>query len=199
MARSERYVLGLTGMPGSGKSTARKILEDLGCHALDADALAHEVLGLPETLAKIATRFGEEVIKEGKLDRPAMAQRVFKDRKMLETLNSIVHPEVRRLARERIESAPAESIVVYDVPLLFETGLEKDLDGTLAIASDFPHRLERVRERGWSEEQLKDRDQHHYPDKAERADFVVDNNSDLQALRGQLEEVLQQIKKEVQK
>ncbi|MCB1138490.1 MAG: dephospho-CoA kinase [Leptospiraceae bacterium] len=199
MEKRGRYVLGLTGMPGSGKSTARKILEEMGCYALDADALAHEVLDLPETLSKIAVLFGEEVIKEGKVDRPALAHLVFKDSQKLQSLNDIVHPEVRRLARERIESAPANGVVVYDVPLLFETSLDKDMDGTLVIECDFSVRLERVRQRGWSEQQLQDRDQHHFSDKAARADYVVQNNTDLKALQTGLEAVLHQIKEEIQK
>lgn len=191
--KGHRFLLGLTGMPGSGKSTARSILENLGCYALDADRLAHEVLELPQTVEKLLELFGPEVMHQGKPERSRIAEKVFKDKDKLTRLNNIVHPEVRRLARERILGFPDNSIVVYDVPLLFETNLQKELDATLVIESSFEIRKHRVSQRGWSEEQLRERDQHHNQEKALLADYVVRNDGSLQELEEQLKEVIKQI------
>ncbi|MEQ8352460.1 MAG: dephospho-CoA kinase [Leptospiraceae bacterium] len=192
--KGKRFFLGLTGMPGSGKSTAREILAKLGCKTLDADALAHDVLDQPDTLQEIANLFGADVVQNGKANRAAIADRVFKDRELLEKLNSLIHPRVRKKAMERMNAFPEGSIIVYDVPLLFEAELNKEMDATLVIRSSFPVRLDRVKSRSWTEEDLKSRDRHHLPDKAERADFVVENDGQIQAMASELEALLLKIK-----
>ncbi len=191
--KGDRFFLGLTGLPGSGKSAARSILEKLGCRALDADALAHEVLDEPDTMDALKIIFGEEVLEDGKVDRAAIAKRVFGNKDLLQRLNNLVHPRVRELARERMNSFPEGSIVVYDVPLLFEGGLEKEMDASLVIDASFPTRLKRVESRNWTEEQLRSRDQHHFQDKPDRADFVISNEKTLDELERQLQDLLKNI------
>ena len=191
--KGNRFFLGLTGMPGSGKSTARNILEKLGCMTLDADALAHEVLDQSETQERLQGLFGKDVIQEGKANRGAIAEKVFGNQELLNQLNALIHPRVRLLARERMNEFPEGSIVVYDVPLLFEAGLEQEMDATLVIDAGFAARLHRVRSRDWDEAQLQARDQHHFQDKAERADFVIRNESSRKHLEDELKTVMKEI------
>lgn len=191
--KGDRFYLGLTGLPGSGKSTARSILEELGCKALDADALAHEVLNLPAIQKRLAELLGKDVIEQGKTNRGLIASRVFDNKEKLEALNGIVHPEVRKLARSRMESFPAGSIVVYDVPLLFETGLQEEMNATMVISSSFDVRLQRVQSRGWNQKELQSRENHHHPDKESLADFVIMNDGSLEDLRTRLQTALTSI------
>ncbi len=160
---------------------------------LDADALAHEVLDQSETQERLQGLFGKDVIQEGKANRGAIAEKVFGNQELLNQLNALIHPRVRLLARERMNEFPEGSIVVYDVPLLFEAGLEQEMDATLVIDAGFAARLHRVRSRDWDEAQLQARDQHHFQDKAERADFVIRNESSRKHLEDELKTVMKEI------
>jgi len=117
-------LVGLTGGIGSGKSTVAEALRALGAQVVDADALVHELQrkGSP-LLAEMATAFGPEILTEdGELDRKALAERVFRDRRARERLGAIVHPKVGAEMIARVEAARAAGVplVVLDVPLLLE-------------------------------------------------------------------------------
>lgn len=146
-------LIGLTGGIASGKSTIARRLESLGAVRIDADQLAREAV-LPGTraLAQIVERFGDDVITaSGELDRPELGRRVFGDPEALDALNSIVHPAVRALAGERIveaERRDPNAIIVYEIPLLVETGTTGVGDRTwdLVVVADAPapQRIERL-------------------------------------------------------
>ncbi|GAA2839362.1 dephospho-CoA kinase [Leucobacter komagatae] len=120
-------LIALTGGIASGKSTVGRRLEELGAVRIDADQLARDAVaaGSPG-LSRIVSRFGAELLAaDGELDRAALGERVFRDPEELAALNAIVHPEVRRLAAERIadaEGADPRAIVVYEIPLFVESG-----------------------------------------------------------------------------
>ena len=114
--------VGLTGGIGSGKSTVARRLVQRGAVLVDSDVLAREVVE-PGTdgLAEIVAAFGPAVLDAGgALDRPALAAVVFGDPAARERLNGIVHPRVRRRSAELIAAAPADAVVVQDIPLLVE-------------------------------------------------------------------------------
>src|SRR6187200_1717728 len=116
--------IGLTGGIGSGKSTVSRLLEQRGAVIVDADAIAREVVapGTPG-LAAVTEAFGDGVVApDGSLDRPALAAVVFADPEARKRLDAIVHPLVRARAAEVAAAAPADAVVVNDVPLLVETG-----------------------------------------------------------------------------
>lgn len=126
------YIIGLTGGIASGKSTIAARFAEHGAVVIDADVLAREAVepGTPG-LDAIARRFGPGVIgADGTLDRPALGAIVFADEQARADLNAIVHPEVKRRSQERIAEASANpaAIVVYDVPLLVETGRKDEFD-----------------------------------------------------------------------
>ena len=138
----------LSGGVGSGKSTVAALFAEHGAVVIDADALAREVVapGTPG-LAAVVARFGPGVLREGRLDRPALAALVFGDDRARADLNAIVHPLVGRRAAELADTAPPDAVVVYDVPLLVESGLG-GFDAVVIVEAPRATRLDRLRQRG---------------------------------------------------
>ena len=192
--------IGLTGNIGSGKSTVAQLLVERGAALIDSDALAREATQDPEVLRNIADTLGEDLIQEGKLDRPKTAERVFGNQEARETLNGIIHPWVRRKSEERANAleqrASPPEIILMDIPLLFENALERGLDAVIVVDAPLEVRVERVQERsGLSEQEVRARDaaQMSLEEKGERADYVVDNRGDKNALEPQLERLWLQL------
>lgn len=148
--------LALTGNIASGKSTVAVMLAAHGATIIDADQLAREAVapGTPG-LEAILERFGASVLTpDGSLDRAALRQRVFRDPVAREALNAIVHPAVRQLRDAAVASASArgDRIVISDIPLLFEVGLEHAFDGVILVDAPEAVRLARlVHDRGLTE------------------------------------------------
>ena len=121
--------IGLTGNIGSGKSTVAHLLVEKGAALIDSDVLAREATQDPEVLRQIADALGNDLIKEGELDRPKTAERVFGNKEARETLNGIIHPWVRQKSEARAQaleqSSPPPKIILMDIPLLYENGLEE--------------------------------------------------------------------------
>lgn len=141
MARTR---IGLTGGIASGKSTVAAILADCGAVIIDSDQLARDVVE-PGTagLAKIIERFGDEVITEGRLDRPALGKIVFGDARARTDLEAIIHPAVRRRAAELEAATAPDAVVVQMIPLLVETGQADTFDAVIVV--DVPPEIQRQR------------------------------------------------------
>lgn len=186
----------LTGNIASGKSTVAGTWSALGAAVVDADVLARRAVdpGSP-ALAAIVRRWGPEMLDAGgALDRVALADRVFRDDSDRRELEAIVHPEVRRLRDEeyrRLEGAGA-SVVVADIPLLFEVGMESEFDLVVLVDAPEPVRRERiVRDRGLSPEAASRMIAAQMPasEKRAHADRVIDNvgtPAELQARAAEL-------------
>ena len=194
MTSSKPKRVGLTGNIGSGKSTVAQMLVEKGAALIDSDALAREATQDPDVLRSIADALGSDLVQNGELDRPRTAERVFGDKEARETLNGIIHPWVRRKSEERAEAleqqASPPEVVLLDIPLLYENGLERGLDAVVVVDAPLEVRVKRVRERsGLSEQEVRARDEAQMPldEKVERADYVVDNRGDKGALGPQLE------------
>jgi dephospho-CoA kinase len=189
-------VVGLTGGIGAGKSTVARILRELGANVIDADQLARQVVERgSETLDRIARTFGADVLDDsGNLLRGRLAERVFVNSAARRELEQITHPaiasafaaEVSHLERRGVE------IVVYDAALLVETGRHRELDCLIVVVADDAQRLERLRARdGLNEEQAHNRlaAQLSQRQKADLADFIIDNSGPLVDTRRQVEEI----------
>lgn len=180
------WVLGLTGGVGCGKSSAAAVLAEDGVPVFDADQAAHDAVAAGgEGLRDVVSVFGPAFVRDGELDRKAMAERVFGDTAAREQLNAIVHPRVFAAMQAWLTSqAQVRPAVVVMVPLLFEKGAERWCDATLVIAADEAVVLERLAGRGWSPEQARARMRAQWPlsRKIERADAVVWNNGTKQEL-----------------
>jgi dephospho-CoA kinase len=152
-------VIGLTGGIAAGKTVVADRLAELGAVRIDADRLAREVVepGTP-ALAEIARRFGPAVIAaDGSLDRPALGAVVFQDPDARRDLEAITHPAVRALSAARITAAgeadPA-AVVVYDIPLLVESGRVDEFDRIVVVHAPREERIRRLVElRGMSPEE----------------------------------------------
>lgn len=190
-------VIGLTGSIASGKSTVSLMFDDFGIPVIDADKLAREAVkpGQP-ALAEIASIFGEDMLfEDGSLDRKKLGQIVFSDEEKRKQLNSIVHPEVRRLMLKQRDAyiAQGERAVVLDIPLLFESGLESYVEKIIVVYVDRETQLRRLMERdGYSEREADTRINVQMPvkDKAALADAVINNNGSKREAYEQLQGVL---------
>lgn len=181
--------VGLTGTVGAGKSTVGRLFETWGACRVDADRLAREAVAPGSRgLAEVREVFGEEVIdEEGALDREAMRRRAFADPDARRGLESIVHPEVRRLKEERAAEARAGGyeVLVAEVPLLLEGGMEDDFDLVVVVDAPREQRWRRVEEeRGLDRETFEAIEGAQWPAERKRsaADVVIVNDGTLDRL-----------------
>ena len=180
--------IALTGGIGSGKSTVSRLLAEKGAVVVDADAIAREIVepGQP-ALEEIRVAFGPEVIDaDGRLLRSRLAEIVFEDPDALARLNAITHPRIAVRSAELLETAPADAVVVYDMPLLVEQGPQALVGWDAIVVVDAPEevRVERLIARGVDRDDAQRRMAAQAP-RAVRlaaADHVIDNSGDLLGL-----------------
>ena len=194
-----RYVIGLTGGIASGKTTAAKILGELGACIVDADKIGHEVL-LKGTAAykKIIDTFGEKFCDiDGEINRKALGAYVFSHSDALERLNQIMHPEVEREARIQLDLA--DGIAVLDAALLFETGMDALCDSVWVVAVPQRIQCERIIQRdGLTRREAMDRIRSQMPteEKIARANCYIDGSGSVENLKGKLRILYAGIEKE---
>ena len=183
--------VGLTGGIGSGKSEVSRRLVAYGAVLIDADAIAREVVA-PGTagLAEVVAEFGPGILApDGSLDRDRLGEIVFADAGQRARLNAIVHPKVGQRMAELEQSAPADAIVVHDVPLIAENDLAAAYDVVVVVDAPDARRLHRlVRQRGMSREQAQAR-MAAQADREQRlavAGIVIDNAGSLMELDRQV-------------
>ncbi len=190
-------IVGLTGGIGSGKSSAARVFAQLGVRLVDSDVLARTVVepGRP-ALSRIRERFGDGVINaDGTLCRERLRDIVFRDAAALADLNAIVHPEVYREMAVEIEAYrknPGETILMLDIPLLYESGGEAIVDCVVVVWVDRETQIARLMARdGFSRETAVNRieKQMDLDEKKRRADLVVDNTGTFADLDQRVREV----------
>ena len=194
------HVIGLTGSLGTGKSTVAGMFAALGAKVIDADKTAHRLIrpGAP-CFRKVVKLFGKEILKAGGIDRKKVSQRVFKDRKLLIKLNRVVHPAVRNamlaeIARYRKTKRYAK--VILDVPLLFETGMDKWVDQTIVVRSTRERQITRAtRALGITEAEAKQRIRAQMPlqKKIRKADMIINNNGTINQSKKQVKKIWQKL------
>ena len=189
-------LFGITGGVGMGKSTSASLLEKKGVAAVDSDRIARQLVepGLP-ALAEISAAFGTSVLlPSGGLDRKELARRVFADSAQRDILEKILHPKIRQVWQNEVRdwraSGRAEGAVI--IPLLFEIGAESQFDAVICVACTVATQFDRLRERGWSRAEIKQRLDAQWPveEKIARADFVVWTDTTLEAHAAQLDKLL---------
>ncbi|ONK15141.1 dephospho-CoA kinase [Streptomyces sp. MP131-18] len=179
--------VGLTGGIGAGKSEAVRLLAGHGAVIVDSDRIAREVVepGTPG-LAAVVAEFGTEVLAaDGSLDRARLGAIVFGDEERRRALNAIVHPLVAERSAALRDAAPAGAIVVHDVPLLVENGLQGRYDAVIVVDASDATRLDRLtRLRGMPEADARARmaAQADRETRLAAADFVLDNDGSLEEL-----------------
>ena len=184
--------VGLTGGIGSGKSEVARRLAAHGAVLIDADLIAREVVE-PGTagLAAVVGEFGADVLhSDGTLDRDRLGSIVFADAGRLAALNAIVHPLVGRRMSELADAAPADAVVVYDVPLLTENDLAGTYDSVVVVDAPVETQIARlVGRRGMTEEAARARiaAQATRAQRLAVADHVIDNSGPLDELSAQVD------------
>ncbi len=188
-------LIGLTGGAGSGKSTVAAMFRELGAVLVDADEAAHSVYahGTPGFDAVVAA-FGNEYVRDGEIDRQRLGELVFHDDDARRRLNAIVHPLVREwMVARTVEAAEAGvDVVVHDIPLLFENGLEATYEAVVLVY--VPERLQvrrLVEGRGLSEERAGAIVASQMPIEKKRgiAHYIIDNSGSVDDTRAQVAEV----------
>lgn len=185
-------VIGLTGAVGSGKSTVAGVWRRRGCRVLDADAVVRAALAPGgEAHRAVARRAGSgALLPDGRLDKKFLAERAFREPGFRRWLEGRLHPLVRRaLRREARRGGP----LVFDVPLLFEAGLDRRVDVIVVVASPRARRIARlVRSGRMSAADARRRDAAQMPlrEKIRRADYVIDNRGSLEDLARESRRVL---------
>jgi dephospho-CoA kinase len=193
-------LVGLTGGIASGKSAVAKILQRLGAAVINADDLSREVVEPGKVAWKeIIDAFGTGVLQPDQtLDRQKLRAVIFSDRDGRKKLEAIIHPRVRALAEERIrDHTVAEySIIVYEVPLLFEGKLHEWLRPVILVACDLDTQRRRLQERDHltqTEAQKHIDAQMSLAEKRRLADYVIENNGSLEELEQKVQVVLENI------
>jgi dephospho-CoA kinase len=194
-------VVGLTGGIASGKSTVSRIFGEAGIPVICADDLAHEVVKPGSAaLDEIRRTFGDEFVdSDGALDRVAMARLVFRDKDKRKTLESIIHPRVEQ-ERERLLqefAAQGHSIVIVDVPLLYESGWEDSFDMIVLAYVSPEAQIERLIARdSLSPDEARSRLDAQMPidEKKALAARVIDNTGSIERTREQVVEIIEELR-----
>ncbi|MFL5790731.1 MAG: dephospho-CoA kinase [Actinomycetota bacterium] len=185
-------LVGLTGGIGAGKSTVANLLERRGAIILDADAFARDaVRGGTDALGAVVRRFGEGVLRpEGELDRARLASIVFADRDALADLEAIIHPQVRRMIAEGVQShLDTDDVVVLVNPLLIEMGTHRDCDVVVVVSASRETQVARSLARGMGEADVRARIDAQLPleQRARAADVLLDNEGTREELEAEVE------------
>ncbi len=187
--KSGKFIVGLTGQVGCGKSSALEYFRRRGFFCVDSDNLAKEVLTFKECCSKLIKRFGCFLLKkDGSIDRHALAEKVFFNESALKWLERLLHPaitkEIIRLLKES-----DEKVAIIDVPLLFESRFDLFCDLTVCVCAAKKVRVKRLLRKGWQRTDICRRTNAQYTmeRKAEKSDIVVFNNGSLENLYSQIE------------
>lgn len=187
---------GLTGGVGMGKSAAAGFLRERGARLVDTDELAHQLVqpGQP-ALAEIQSHFGPRIISaDGQLRRDELAQIVFADPAARKKLEAILHPSIRERWLAQIEAWRGEGrpLAVVVIPLLFETGAESHFDKIICVACSAAAQRERLLARGWTPEQIRQRNAAQLPveQKIAGSDFVIWTDGDLDSTASQIDRIV---------
>jgi dephospho-CoA kinase len=189
-------VVALTGGIGSGKSTVGQIFEQLGAIVIDSDQLARDVIergsiGFNEVVAK----FGDEILKNGEIDRQILASLVFRDPAKRSELEQITHPLIRKAFTKVVSSALPDSIVINQIPLLVESNHDYKFDHIITVSASESIRSERLIKRGLTNEQIMQRMQAQATDQMREdiADSVIVNEKSEQEVTDQVEKIWEQL------
>jgi dephospho-CoA kinase len=189
--------LGLTGVLGSGKSTVARFLKERGLDIVDLDSLAKESLTWKETQDDIRATFGDEYVIDGRVDITRLRGAAFNQDDALRKLETIIHPRVRGEIEKRLETLKKQGvrIVVFDHPLLFETGFDKKVDKVVVVTADMETIRGRLKERGMQADDVERRLSFQIPlaQKAAGADYVINNNGTEKELEKEVDLFLERL------
>ena len=193
-------IIGLTGSIGMGKSTTAAMFREAGIPVYDADAAVHEAYDVGGIAVGPVGEAFPGVVKDGKVDREALRQAVLGKPEQMAKLNGIVHPLIGAARSDVFEKARAAGadMIIMDVPLIFETGGQKNMDAVIVVSAPAEMQRDRVLAReGMTPERLEQILSQQTPDaeKRARADYVVDTGQGLEAARAQVATIIEDLRR----
>ena len=197
--KRNKFCVAVTGGIGSGKSTVLRMIGEMGYPVFSADAIARGIYADGEVLQAVRKRF-PHCVRNGEVDRKALADTVFSDRDSLLALDCVTHPAIMRRLWEKMEAAPG-AVAFAEVPLLLEDGREGDFDRVLIVCRTQKDRIRAVMERdGLCREDVLARmkNQFDYEKNPLNGHTVIKNDGDLSALRAEVERVVHAIAAEAE-
>nr|WP_307774888.1 dephospho-CoA kinase [uncultured Cetobacterium sp.] len=193
-------ILGLTGGIGSGKSTVSKILKENGVKIFDADIIAKNILQSYEAKKEIEEKIGKQFILEtGDIDKLELKKFIFSNKEALNKLNNIIHPKVIEFYKKiNLEYKDKKEIVVFDIPLLYETNLDKYCDLVMVVDIDFNTQVDRIMARDNISKELAINiinNQISNKSRKEKADILIKNNGTMEELKNNVLKILEELKR----
>ena len=198
----KKVVIGLTGGIGTGKSTVSQILKEKKFPVIDLDIISHEVIKFPKVVEKIVENFGKEVLEYNNtgnwiVSREKLGRVIFGNREKRLILNSVMHPEILRIMREKILECKKENKIIFvEIQLLFEVQWEKEFDYILLVSAEKETQIKRIlsRDNRSKEEALSIiNSQMPLDEKKKRSDYVIENDGNSQDLEKKVDDFLKKI------
>ena len=191
-------IIGLTGSIGMGKSTTAQMFADEGCPVFDADAAVHQLYAKGGRAVPLIRAVFPDAITDGAVNRKRLGEHMRVDKINLKVLESFIHPWVGEMRAAFLQDAKASDAkaVVFDIPLLFETGGEKSVDVVVVVTASADVQRQRVMERESMTQALSDMilsKQMPDAEKRKRADFIVETDNGMAPARERVKEILGQI------
>ena len=198
----KKVVIGLTGGIGTGKSTVSQILKEKNFPVIDLDVISHEIIKFPKVVEKIVENFGKEVLEYNNtgnwiISREKLGRVIFGNREKRLILNSIMHPEILHIMREKILECKKENKIIFvEIQLLFEVQWEKEFDYILLVSAEKETQIKRIlaRDKRSKEEALSIiNSQMSLDEKKKRSDYVIENDGNIEDLEKKVDEFLKKI------
>jgi dephospho-CoA kinase len=189
-------IVALTGGIGAGKSQVAKYFHQLGSYVFDADQLARAAIERGSAgFDEVVTTFGDQILKDGDIDRRKLGEIIFGDPSAKAKLEAIVHPEVKRLFEEAKNSLPHDAILIYEIPLLTESNSRDRFDYAITVEAYVEVRTIRLKERGLATHEIVGRmaAQASREERVSYCDLVIENHGDQDALLRKVEDIWQNV------
>ena len=191
-------VVALTGGIGAGKSLVAQYFSELGARVVDADQLSRIAIERgSEGFDEVITRFGESILRNGDIARKALGEIIFKDKSAKADLEAIIHPRVRELFFEVVSDLAADEILIYEIPLLVETGAASNFDQIITVEADLEIRKSRLLKRGMFISEIESRlaAQASPSEREAVATHVIENSGDEDQLLRKVENLWEELQR----
>ena len=191
-------VVALTGGIGAGKSLVAQYFSELGARVVDADQLSRIAIERgSDGFDEVVTRFGESILRNGDIDRKALGEIVFKDKSAKTDLEAIVHPRVRELFFEVVADLASDEVLIYEIPLLVETGAAENFDQIITVEADLELRKARLLKRGMFISEIESRlaAQASPAEREAVATHVIENSGDEDQLLRKVENLWEELQR----
>ena len=194
-------IIGLTGSIGSGKSTVSNIFRKFGIKIVDADKIAGQISERRDIVEEISNIFGKNIIDENyKIKRKELREIVFSDKEKLNILNDLMHPKITEEFEKIKKNSNENDIIIFDVPLLFEVGMDKLCDKIIVVFISREEQIARIIKRDSVTKELAEKiinSQMGLEEKLKRSQIHIDNNGSLEELKEKIEKVYKELIKDI--